>query len=86
MMNAAERHHAREATSCMKRARTLQRLMTANRERNDVPRARIILSRLVKDARRHDHEALRARRLLILAKETTQLETSELQRRVEKAS
>jgi hypothetical protein len=71
MMNAAERHHAREAASRMKQARTLQRLMTANPERNDVPRARMILSRLVKDARRHNHEALRARRLFTLTNDPT---------------
>jgi hypothetical protein len=50
----------------MRQARTLQRLMADNPDRNDVPRARMILSRLVKDARRHYHEALRARRLFAL--------------------
>jgi hypothetical protein len=70
-MNAVERHHARAVNSCMRQARTLQRLMAVNPERNDVPRARMVLSRLVKDARRHNHEALRARWLFTLTNDPT---------------
>jgi hypothetical protein len=68
-MNAAERHHARAAARAMEEARNVKRFMVRDPAHYDVPRARMLLSRYVRDARRNNHAAIRARRLF--ASDTT---------------
>jgi hypothetical protein len=68
-MNAAERHHARAAAQAMEEARNVKRFMVRDPAHYDVPRARMLLSRYIGDARRHNWQVIRARRLF--ASDTT---------------
>lgn len=61
-MNERERYRGRAADTSMESARNVRRFIARNPARYDVPQARAILAQHVTNARRHNWQAIRARR------------------------
>lgn len=61
-MNERERYHARAVDMSMESARNCKQFIARNPARYDVPQARAAIAQHVTNARRHNWQAIRARK------------------------